>query len=381
MDHLDEHTDDASGAGVGDAGTALVGLPPTARPLIVTADEALLDALLRLTAAAGVTPDVAPDASASRRYWSAASVVLVADDVAVATAATTPPRRSGVLMVTSVPDDLTVWRQAVALGAERVLRLPDDEGTLIARLGDTVEQRRSTFTAAVVAGCGGGGASTLAAALAVTAGALGEQALLLDGDPLGGGLDLVLGSETVPGVRWPDLMGTSGRVSAPSLREALPRVGTLSVLSWDRGDLVSIPATVMREVLDAGRRGHGVVVVDLPRRLDAAGEEALLQADTTYLVVPAEVRAVAAAARVAAQLTAVTTRVEVVVRGPGPAGLDGPLVSESLDLPLAAQMRPERGLSTALDLGDGLWRRRRGPLARTCRALVEGELARRGSAA
>ncbi|MDQ4008960.1 MAG: septum site-determining protein, partial [Actinomycetota bacterium] len=363
MDHVDEHADDAGGDG--DAGTALVGLPPSARPLIVTADEALLDALLRLTAAAGVTPDVAPDVSASRRCWSAASVVLVTDDVAAATAATTPPRRSGVFMVTAVPDDLAVWRQAVALGAERVLRLPDDEGTLIARLADTVEQgRHSTFTVAVVGGCGGAGASTLAAALAVTAGALGEHVLLLDGDPLGGGLDLVLGSETVPGVRWPDLMGTSGRVSAPSLREALPRVGTLSVLSWDRGDLASIPAPVMREVLDAGRRGHGVVVVDLPRRLDAAGEEALLQADTTYLVVPAEVRAVAAATRVAAQLTAVTTRVEVVVRGPGPTGLDGPLVSDSLELPLAAQMRPERGLSTALDLGDGLWRRRRGPLAR-----------------
>jgi hypothetical protein len=123
------------------------------------------------------------------------------------------------------------------------------------------------------------------------------------------------------------------------------------------------------------------VVVDLPRRLDPAGEEALLKADTTFLVVPAEVRAVAAAGRVAAQLASVTSRVEVVVRGPGPSGLDGPLVSDTLDLPLAAEMRAERGLGAALDMGEGLWRRRRGALARGCRALLERELAPRGGAA
>ncbi|MGH3317396.1 MAG: septum site-determining protein Ssd, partial [Nocardioidaceae bacterium] len=303
-----------------------------ARPLIVTADDVLLDALLRLTAAAGVTPDVAPDEVAARRLWSSASLVLVSDELTSAVASAAPPHRAGVLVVTRVPDELAVWQRSLALGAERVLVLPDDEAMLVDRLADTVDERgRATFTAAVVGGRGGAGASTFAAALAIAAGGLGMRALLLDGDPLGGGLDLVLGSESVPGVRWPDLMGTSGRVSAPSLREALPQVGELSVLSWDRGDLAVIPPPVMREVLAAGRRGHDVVVVDLPRRLDPAGEEALLKADTTFLVVPAEVRAVAAAARVAAQLASVTSRVEIVVRGPGPSGLDGPLVSDTLD--------------------------------------------------
>jgi secretion/DNA translocation related CpaE-like protein len=352
------------------------------RPLIVTSDDNLLDALLRLTAAAGVTPDVAPDHVAARRLWSAASLVLVSDELVAAVAGVGPPHRLGVLVVTSTPDELSVWQRSLALGAERVLVLPDDEPTLIDRLADTVdEQRRSTFTAAVVGGCGGAGASTFAAGLGMTAGGLGARALLLDGDPLGGGLDLVLGSEAVPGVRWPDLMGTSGRVSAPSLREALPQVGSLAVLSWDRGDLTAIPPPVMREVLAAGRRGHDVVVVDLPRRLDAAGEEALLKADKTFLVVPGEVRAVAAAGRVAAQLAAVTSRVELIVRGPGPAGLDGPLVSDTLEIPLAAEMRAERGLGTALDMGEGLWRRRRGALARACRAVLEHELAVRSGAA
>jgi secretion/DNA translocation related CpaE-like protein len=351
-------------------------------PLIVTADDAMLDALLRLAAAAGATPEVAADPAAARRQWSTAPLVLVAADSAAAIAAASPPRRAGVLVVARAPGVVADWQQAVAVGAERVLLLPDEEQALIGRLADTVDERgRSPFTVAVVGGCGGAGASAFAGALGVAAGGLGARTFLLDGDPLGGGLDLVLGSEAVPGVRWPDLMGTSGRVSAVSLREVLPTVGTLSVLSWDRGDLAAVPPEVMREVLGAGRRGHDVVVVDLPRRLDPAGEEVLLEADVTYLVVPAEVRAVAAAARVAAQLAALTGAVELVVRGPGPAGLDGPLVSESLGLPLALEMRPERGLDAALDTGEGLWRRRRGPLARGCRRLLQSALAQHGAAA
>jgi secretion/DNA translocation related CpaE-like protein len=371
MDPADHHDD---------AGTPSGASPP--RPLVVTAHEPTLDALLRLTAGAGSTPDVAPDEVGARPYWSAAALVVVGDDALASLAAGAPPRRPGVLVLTATPGDVRVWQQAVTVGAERVLSLPADEATLIGLLADTVDERgRAPFTAAVVGGCGGAGASTFAAGLGVAAAGLGLGALVLDGDPLGGGLDLVLGGEAAPGVRWPDLVGTTGRVSASSLRDALPRVGALAVLSWDRSDLAAVPSAVMREVLAAARRGHDVVLVDLPRQLDAAAEEALLQADTTYLVVPGEVRAVAAAGRVAARLTAVAPRVELVVRGPGPAGLDGPLVSETLGLPLAGEMRPERGLGAALDLGDGLWRRRRGPLARGCRAVLARALAGAGSPA
>ena len=51
----------------------------------------------------------------------------------------------------------------------------------------------------------------------------------------------------------------------------------------------------MRAVLAAARRRGGVVVVDLPRRVDEAVAEALAQLDLGLLVVPAELRAVAAA--------------------------------------------------------------------------------------
>jgi secretion/DNA translocation related CpaE-like protein len=362
------------------------GPAPTAaastRPLVVAQDPAALDALVRLSAAAGVAPDVAPDLPGARPLWSSAPLVVVAGAGAAAVAAQGPPRRAGVLVVVTAPAPADVWRHAVTIGAEQVLVLPDDESAVISRLADTADGgTRSGVVAAVVGGCGGAGASTFAAALGVAAGGLGASCLLLDADPLGGGLDLVLGSEDVPGVRWPDLVGTSGRVAAASLRDALPQVGALSVLSWDRGDVPKVAPEVVRAVLTAGRRGHDLVVVDLPRRVDAVAEDVLLAADTALLVVPAEVRAVAAAARVAARLTALTARVEVVVRGPGPSGLDATLVGEALGLPVAAQMRAERGIDAVLDSGEGLWRRRRGPLARACRAVLAQRLPHLGSAA
>jgi secretion/DNA translocation related CpaE-like protein len=225
---------------------------------------------------------------------------------------------------------------------------------------------------AVVGGCGGAGASTFAAALALTAAGTGRSSLLIDADPLGGGIDLVVGREDAIGLRWPDLARTSGRLSAPALRQALPQVDSLSVLSWGRTQLADISPASMRAVLQAGQRGHEVVVVDVPRTLGPAAEEALLRVDQVLVVLPAHVRAVAAAARVVAQLQDVTPRLGLVVRGPGPAGLDGQVVADSLGVPLRIQIRDERGIAESLDLGLGPFRRRRGPLRAACLDVLDG---------
>ena len=91
---------------------------------------------------------------------------------------------------------------------------------------------------AVVGGRGGAGASVLAVAIAARARTRGTRALLVDCDPLGGGLDLVAGAEELEGLRWGGLAlggGGGGRVAAASLHEALPSPdGLLTVLSCDR---------------------------------------------------------------------------------------------------------------------------------------------------
>ncbi len=354
---------------------------PGARPLLVSRDADLLDDLLRLAAAAGTEVDVAADAGAARRAWVGATCVLVGPDVGEECAGAALPRRPAVVLLGDL-DDAAVWQRAVALGAEQVAFLPDAEDALIARLADAAEGAAGeAVVVAVVGGRGGGGATTLACALAVTAARDGRRVLLVDGDPLGGGIDLVFGGEGDRGLRWPDLGGTQGRLPTAALAEALPQMSGLSVLSWDRGAAGSVPAEAMAAVLAAGRRGHDLVVVDLPRSQDDAGREVLGAAACVLLVVPAELRASAAAGRVATHLAPLCRDVRLVVRGPGPAGLDGQTVAGLLGLPLAGQLRPEPGLEAALERGEPPAGRGRGPLADLCAHLLAELAPARGRAA
>lgn len=346
--------------------------PLPACPLVVTADPDLLDDALRLAAAAGVELHVEPEPGAARAAWSIAPLVLVGSDRARACLASGLPRRAGVVLVGLDLDDAGVWRLAVELGAPDVAFLPDAEGWLVDRLARAVEaDGPPAAVLAVVGGRGGAGATTLAAALAVTGARAGHRVLLVDADPLGGGIDLVLGGEEQDGLRWPDLAGSRGRLPAASLRSALPRLHDLTVLSWDRGDAVAVSDEAVTAVLGAAGRSSDLVVVDLPRSLDAAAAAAVAAADAVILLVPAEVRACLAAARVAAAVRPLCQDLRLVVRGPAPAGLEAQVVAGSLGLPLAGVLRAEPGLAAALERGEVPAGRGRGPLATFCRALLE----------
>jgi secretion/DNA translocation related CpaE-like protein len=269
--------------------------PSPARPLLVTADPGLLDDVVRLGAAAGVELTVHSGPGAARAAWAEAPAVLVGGDVAEDCVRAGLPRRGDVVLVGLDLDDARVWRRAVDLGASHVVFLPDAETWLVDLLADAAEgQLGAGHLVGVIGGRGGAGATTLATALAITSLRSGRRTMLVDADPLGGGIDLVLGGETADGLRWPDLAGSRGRVSGSALEAALPRVDELTVLSWDRGDETPVPPAAMQSLLGAAVRGSDLVVVDLPRRIDDAGRSALAGADTTLLVVPAELRACAA---------------------------------------------------------------------------------------
>ncbi|MFB6534153.1 septum site-determining protein Ssd [Streptomyces noursei] len=339
------------------------------RPLLVTEDEELLDDLLRLCAAAGALPEVAHRPPRRTAEWQAAPLVVVGADCADRLSGA--GRRAGVIIAGRDADDVAVLRQAVAVGAERVLALPDGERWLVDRIADAVEGAGPpALTVGVIGGRGGAGASTLAAALAVGAARTGERTLLVDGDPLGGGLDVLLGGEQEKGLRWPAFAESRGRVAGGALAESLPRLHSLRVLSWDRGAEVAIPPPAMRAVLAAARRRGGVVVVDLPRRVDRTVAEALAQVDVGLLLVPAELRAVAAARRVADGVRAELGDIRVVACGPpGPGSGGRPTAQEVarlVGLPLAGELPWEAGLSEDLARGRVPGGRARGPLARFC---------------
>ena len=362
------------------SGTGSTDLHRPSRALLITADENLLDDVLRLAAAASAEVEVVPDVGAVRASWSTAPLVVLGSDLAGDLERARLPRREDVVLVGLDLDDAGVWEVAVRIGAGQVVFLPEEEHWLVGRLADCAERAGPDApVVCTVGGRGGAGSSTLAAALATVANGRGWRTMLVDGDPLGGGIDLLLGGEEVTGMRWPQLATTRGRVSAAALAAGLPQVGELTVLSWDRGETLEVEPAAMAAVLQACRRSCDVVVVDLPRSLDAASREALACAALTLVVVPAEVRATAAAARVCASVCAVAVDVRLVVRGPAPSGLTGEAVAEALALPLAGFLRSEPGLAGASERGEPPGRRPRGPLARLCGGVVD-ELVRRHAA-
>ena len=334
--------------------------------LLATADDTLLDELVRLCAAAGTTPEIAVDVGAALRGWPSAALVLLGADLASDLGRAAPPRRDGVHLVTwgSPHDDL--FRMALAVGAEGVVALPGSAEWLAALLGDVGDVGRARgLTLGLMAGSGGAGATTFACALAQLAARVGPTAVI-DADPLGPGVDRVLGLEQRPGVHWGELARTAGRLSARSLREGLPRYADLGVLTWAAGDPRELEAVTVREVLSAARRGHDTVVVDLPRSGDAVTDELVNRCDQLLLVVAASVTGIASAARSVARFGD-RSRVRLVVRG---GGAEPEAVARAVGVPLIAAMGDQRGLAEAIDLGLGPVRSRRGPLGRAASAVL-----------
>ncbi|WP_436493311.1 septum site-determining protein Ssd [Actinokineospora sp. HUAS TT18] len=344
------------------------------RPVVCVQEDALLDEVLRAAAAAGCPLDRVADAADLRARWHDAPMVVIDADTAAACLRFALPRRESVVVVSGGDPPPTLWPDALALGTHRVLALPDADDWLIDAFADTTERpaRQAGQAIAVIGGRGGAGASVFAAAMALTALDAGRDALLVDCDPLGGGLDLLLGAEKSAGLRWPDLSLTSGRLPAAGLHAALPsRVKgnvRLSLLSGAReGEGPS--ADAIAAVLDAGKRGGDMVICDLPRAPDESASAALDRADLAIVVVPAELRACAAARQIADRITDRGVRTGAVVRTSPDSGLRPRQVAQVLDLPLLATVRSDPGLSRSLDT-TGFRVRQRTSLANAARAVL-----------
>ncbi|ASU77194.1 septum formation initiator [Actinopolyspora erythraea] len=325
-------------------------------PLIVTEDPDLAEELAGIAAAAGCETRRVAEADAVGRAWHEAPLVLL--DVRAlrhCLAAGLPPR-PGLVLVTAEAEP-EFWRTAFHGGAQYAMELASEEQRLVGLLTELTEETASGEgrLLAVLGGRGGAGASVLAAVTAVLAARTGRSCTLLDCDALGGGLDLVLGEEHASGLRWPELSVGSGRFTVAALREALPsrRLGSgeIATLSCAREKAQhGMTSESVRAVLDAARRAGQTVVCDLPRTRDETTLAVLRRADLTVMVVPAEIRACAAATGVLNNLgDAVPGPVRAVVRGPAPGGLRVADVQRAVGLEVLTTMRTDRGLPALVD--------------------------------
>lgn len=321
------------------------------RPLLVTPDAGLLDAVVAVAGEARVEVDVVPDVGAALHHWTSAPLVLL--DASLLNEVHALPHRPGVVVVSRTIEDAEIWRQVVQVGAEHAVELPEGAPWLFERLGSSLDGVPAAELVAVVGASGGAGTSTLAAALAHHAAGRNRPSALVDLDPCGGGLDLLLGAEQTSGARWNELVGVSGRVDPSVLSEALPEVDGVRLLSWPTDVPLEPDLTVVGHVVDALSRRPGTVVLDAGRAVDVRAQAILARCQRVVVVVPLRVRAVTAARRHLRLLPQAPTPV-IVVREPAPSGVTPVDVERALGHPVAAVLPVDRRRAEVEELGGGM---------------------------
>jgi secretion/DNA translocation related CpaE-like protein len=327
------------------------------RPLVITEDSDILDAVLRLTATSGIDVHVVAHADAARGPWPLAPLVLVGADLAPTLATLGLSRRDDVIVVATLhgsdarPPE-TLWPVALSLGAEHVAALPEGERWLAQRLRAMHEgPSRNGQVLALIGATGGVGVSTTAAGLARVARADGRRVLLIDADPRSPGLDLLLGADAAPGVRWPELGQATGRLSPQTLEQALPVIDGVVVAAPDRRAPAPIAPEVLLSVIDAGVRGFDHVIIDLPRSFDDTTDQVAHVAQRTLFLVANRVVATCAAAMVLDEVRDRMGNLEAVVRQHRN-GLDIDLVVNALRVPMAGVLPTSSHIVQGAESGD-----------------------------
>jgi hypothetical protein len=158
------------------------------------------------------------------------------------------------------------------------------------------------------------------------------HSFLIDCDPLGGGIDVLLGCERVAGPRWAQVRLRGGTLDPSVLLEELPRWRDVSFLAADT--LIELDTDAVVQVIDAAA-SVGTVVLDLPRWPSVLRGAVLSRCDQVVLVTVAEVRAVTASALIALELDPAIA--SVAVRGTS-RSLPASRISELLRLPVIGEL-------------------------------------------
>ncbi|HMR49582.1 MAG TPA: hypothetical protein PKE40_09935 [Arachnia sp.] len=310
------------------------------RVLLCARDASLIEAVESTTLALGVELCVARGMDEISAMWSGAAMRLVAPEMAGRVAGLGPSPGPAYIVGRQEAELVSA---SAALGLP-VLALPAGGSRLAEAITQAATARGPSARVIALAGASGGlGTSTLTVALAARAAAGGAVVSVVELDPCGGGLDLLLGAETQRGFRWPDLQHVRGELE--DLRASLPCVEGIAVLSARHSNYVPLASGAVAAVLASLRRTNDYVFLDLG--LGAAGQPA--EVEEFVLLIGADVRSVSAARMRTAMTGARPTRVAV-RSGPGRRVPPGK-VAEALGLPLLGELRHDDAVPRLAEMG------------------------------
>ncbi len=325
--------------------------------VLVSAEGELVAAVQASAAAAGSEIEVVGPEEVLRA-WREDLVLLGAD---VAAQAVSLPRRDRVYLVGFGSGGALV--EASAPLAAPIVVLPQGSQWLSQLLSGT-DSGRDCVTVAVLGGSGGLGASTLASGLACAA----TPAALVDLDPIGGGVDLLLGAERAPGWRWDRLRAARGQIA--DLGGKVPQVEGVTVVSMARRSESSAGRDAVAAVVGCLARTHRLVVLDVGRSLDSGAREAVRAADRTLLVCAGDVRGVAAARMTVAASQARPDA--VAVRRRPRAAVAAEDVARAVGLPLLTVLPDDPALAAAAEQGLPPLRSAGRAWRKSCQAALAG---------
>lgn len=284
--------------------------------LAATADQVLLDDIRRIATASAQDVSFVSSVAQAQSLWREADLVFVGQDLIAEVRSAAMPWRSQVVVVAASGAVDTTWREAMSIGAEHVVQLPDEETWLMERLAqlEIAEGKKGTVVA-VVGGSGGVGCSTFVAACGAAAAALGKSPVVVDLDVFGCGLDTVMGSdEFQSGVRWSELYRVHGRIPGASLASGLPSVGGVPVLSFGEA-AEQLPTTqAVAAVLESLQITYDLIFIDLPRYAAELVNVVLPRAQVVSLIVRPGVVGAVGASRTGSKILSAHSMVDLLVR-------------------------------------------------------------------
>ncbi|MDR0482486.1 MAG: pilus assembly protein FlpE [Cellulomonadaceae bacterium] len=217
--------------------------------------------------------------------------------------------------------------------------------------------RQPHSLAMTVGATGGTGASCFAAAFAHLLHRQGQPSVLIDLDTRGPGIDVLLGIESEPGARWPELGSARGVVDGRGLLASLPQWRDVPVVSASRTSPQHVPDSIVLDVVAALLHAGCRVVIDAPRATawTPAIRALITDADALFLVAAATLPGAAGAVALAHEMQALDSgqRCSLVVREPGPGFVDAEDIEALTGITVAASIRDDRKITLAVERGEG----------------------------